>query len=177
MKECVDEATDAEMMKMATDTSASMGGTCSRNDFKKTPTGFESESECAIAGTRFHSKGSFTGDFASAYNGTVTTTMTPLMLGDPTSKTSITAKYIGPCSADMKPGDVILANGMKVNMKKAVADVGKMSERLGKNGASQFGDMERADIAKAMAAAQAELEPEDLQAVQEAMKQLGSMGK
>ncbi|MEY4669483.1 MAG: putative signal peptide protein [Pseudomonadota bacterium] len=177
MKECVDEASDAEMMKMATDTSKSMGGACSKNDFKRTATGFESESECALGGSKFHSKGSFTGDFSTAYTGSVTTTITPPMFGDPTSKTTITAKYLGPCSGDMQPGDVILANGMKMNMKNAAADAQEMAKKLANHAPSQGGAIKGMDMAKAMAAAQAELDPEDLQAMQEAMKELGTMGK
>jgi hypothetical protein len=177
MKECVDEATDAEMMKMATDTSKSLGGACSKNDFRKTPTGFESESECAMGGATIHSKGSFTGDFSTGYQGEITTTMAPPIFGDPTSKTSITAKYLGPCSTDMKPGDVVLANGMKMNMKTAAADAEKMAEKFKKTGEPQLGGMKGMDMAKAMAAAQAELDPEDLKGIQEAMKEMGRMGK
>lgn len=172
MKECVDEATDTAMMKSATDTSKAMGASCSKNEFKPTATGFESESECAMAGTKIHSKGSFTGDFASAYAGSVTTTMTPAMFGEPTSITTISAKHLGPCAADMKPGDVVLANGMKMNMKDAAKDAEGMAATFSKNGGMKGGDM-----AKALAAAQADMDPEDLKAMQEAMSQLGKMGQ
>jgi len=165
MKECVDEATDAEMMKMATDTSKSMGGKCSKNEFRRTASGFETEAECAMGGSTILSKGSFTGDFTTSYQGEVTATMKPAMFGNGTSKTTITAKYLGACTAGMQPGDVTMANGMKMNMKTAAAEAEKMA------------DMSGADIAKAMAAAQAEMDPEDLKAMQEAMKQMGSMGK
>ena len=177
IKECVDGATDADMMKMATDSSQSMGATCSKNEFKKTGTGFESESECSMGGTKIHSKGSFRGDFSTTYQGEVTTTMTPAFFGEPTSTTTFTAQYLGSCPADMKPGDVVLANGMKMNMKEAADNAQKMAAKLAKGGSSQFGGMKGADVAKAMAAAQAELAPEDLQAMQEAMKQLGNMAK
>jgi hypothetical protein len=165
MKECVDEATDAEMMKMATDTSKSMGGTCSKNEFKKTASGFETESDCSMGGSSIVSKGSFSGDFTTSYKGEVTATMKPAPFGNGTSKTTITAKYLGACTAGMQPGDVIMGNGMKMNMKTAAAQAEKMA------------NMNGADIAKAMAAAQAEIDPEDLKAMQEAMKEMGSMGK
>lgn len=29
------------------------------------------------------------------------------------------AKWIGPCTADQKPGDMIMANGMKINITNA----------------------------------------------------------
>ena len=165
MKECVDEATDAEMMKMATDTPKLMGGSCSKNEFKKTASGFETEAECAWGGSTFASKSSFTGDFTTSYKGEVTATMKPAPFGNGTSKTTITAKYLGACTAGMQPGDVVMANGMKMNMKTAAADAEKLA------------GMKGADVAKAMAAAQAEMDPDDLKAMQEAMKQMEDMGK
>ena len=58
-----------------------------------------------------------------------------------------------------------MANGMKMNMKTAAADAEKLA------------GMKGADLAKAMAAAQAEMVPDDLKAMQEAMKQMEDMGK
>ncbi len=130
MKECVDEATDAEMMKMATDATTSMGASCSKNDVRKTASGFESKSECSMAGSKIHTTGSFTGDFTTEYKGEVTTTMTPPLFGQPGSKTTITAKRLGPCAADMKPGDIVMANGMKMNTKDAAADTALDPEDL-----------------------------------------------
>lgn len=165
MKECVDEATDAEMMKMATDTSKSSGGVCSKNEFKKTASGFETESDCSMAGSSIVSKGIFTGDFTTSYKGEVLATMKPAPFGNGTSKTTITATYLGTCTAGMRPGDVIMADGMKMNIKTAAAQGEKIATMNG------------ADVAKAMAAAQAEIDPEDLEAMQEAMKHLADTGK
>ena len=131
-----------------------------------------------MGGTKIYSKGSFRGDFSTTYQGEVTTTMTPALFGEPTSTTTFTAQYLGSCPADMKPGDVVLANGIKMNMKEAADNAQKMAAKLAKGGSSQFGGgMKGDDVAKAMAAAQAELDPQDLQAMQEAMKQLGNMAK
>jgi len=99
------------------------------------------------------------------------------MAGDPTSRTSITAKYTGPCPAGMQAGDIVLANGMKMNMKGAAANAQEMAKNLSKNGAPQLGSMKGAELAKAMAAAQAEIDPEDLKAMQEAMQEMGKMAK
>jgi hypothetical protein len=181
MKECVDEATDAEMMKMATDTSKSMGGACSKNEFKRTSSGFETNSECKMGASTVTSKGLFTGDFATSYKGEVTTNFNPPMFGNGTSKTTITAKYLGACTNGMQPGDVMMANGMKINMKAAAAQADKMAEMAKSGKAGQMHEMGEAmngaDIAKAMAAAQANMDPEDLKAMQEAMKQMGAFGK
>ena len=171
-KECVDQTTDAETIKMATDTSKAMGGSCSKNIFKRTADGFETESVCNVGGSTLSSKGIFTGDFTTSYAGEVTTISTPPLFGNGGSKTTITAKYVGECGADMKPGDVILGNGIKTNIKDAAAQAEKMAQTLknvskGSNEAPFGGD-----IGQAMMAAQGQMKAEDLRAIQDAMKDM-----
>lgn len=177
LKQCVDEATDTEMMNMGAETSKSMGASCAKSEVTRTATGFDNEVECDMGGSKLRSKGSFTGDFSSAFSGTVTTTVTPPLLGAPSTTTTIQAKYLGPCAADMKPGDIILPNGMKTNAKDSAAQAEQMAQKLSKAGIPALGEMKGTDVAKAMAAAQAELDPEDLEAMQEAMKEMGKMGQ
>lgn len=177
LKQCVDEATDTEMMNMGAETSKSMGASCSKSEVTRTATGFENEVECDMDGSKLRSKGSFTGDFSSAFSGTVTTTVTPPLFGAPSTTTTIQAKYVGPCPADMQPGDLILPNGMKTNAKESAAQAESMAQKFSMGKAPQLGDMKGADMAKALAAAQAELDPEDLQAMQEAMKEMGKLGQ
>lgn len=172
MKECVDGATDAETMKMATDSSKAMGGNCSQNSFKRTATGFETESTCTMGGSTISSKGVFTGDFNSEYKGEVVTSFAPPMHGNSGSKTSFTAKRIGDCPSDMKPGDILMANGMKTNMKDAAAQAEKLAKMMNNHGGGKNGAPFGGDINKAMAAAQQHMKPEDLKAMQQAMKEL-----
>ena len=40
----------------------------------------------------------------------------PGMPADGSSQMTITAKWLGPCAAGQKPGDVIMANGMTMNV-------------------------------------------------------------
>ena len=55
-----------------------------------------------------------TGSFDSAYTMTVTAQGTGLPNGGNT--TTMTVKWLGPCAADQKPGDMIMPNGMKINI-------------------------------------------------------------
>lgn len=176
MKECVDQATDAEMLKTAMDTSKAMGGTCSKNTFTRTASGFESESVCTVGGSTISSKGTFTGDFASGYTGEVVTTYNPPLFGNGGSKTTFTAKHLGPCGADMKPGDIIMANGMKPNMKDAAAQAEKLSKTLKNLGGSEKGAPFGGDMGQAMMAAQGQMKAEDLKAMQDALKQMEQAG-
>jgi hypothetical protein len=173
MKECVDGSTDAKLMEMGADMSKSMGGACSKNEFKKTASGFESTSECSIMGSKMTSKGSFTGDFVKTYSGEITTSFSPPMFGQKQSTTKISAKHIGPCSSDMKPGDVIMANGMKMNMNEAAENVKGSAQRLKNANFGNVADQSEINPQAAVAEAMKDMDPEALEMMNQAMQQMG----
>jgi hypothetical protein len=78
---------------------------------------FESECNMGSGGTTV-SKGVASGDFNSAYKVAVDTVTTgaaaPQMNG--TRKMTMTATWTGPCPAGVRPGDMQLAGGMKINV-------------------------------------------------------------
>ncbi len=45
----------------------------------------------------------------------------PPLMGRSESATTMEAKWIGPCKADQKPGDMVMPNGTKVNMLEMMA--------------------------------------------------------
>jgi hypothetical protein len=57
----------------------------------------------------------FTGD--TAYHTEANTKIDPPIEGHAASTVMQDAKWTGPCGADMQPGDVILGNGMKMNVR------------------------------------------------------------
>ncbi len=91
---------------------------CSKNDIRKTATGYVTDSVCSIGGMSMTSHSETTGDFNSAYTvkSTSNTKGGPAgMAGD--STTVIEAKWVGACKADQKPGDIMMPGGMKMNIK------------------------------------------------------------
>lgn len=56
-----------------------------------------------------------TGNFDSAYRVESKSTFDPPLRGKTESTNVMEAKWTGPCKPDMKPGDVIMPNGVKVN--------------------------------------------------------------
>ena len=113
MQHCTDETTDKDM---ATSFSPMAKEMCSKQDIQKTATGYITDSVCGIAGMSITSHAEITGDFNSAY--TVKTTSHADRGGAARDTTAIIdAKWLGPCKADQKPGDVIMAGGMKMNIK------------------------------------------------------------
>jgi hypothetical protein len=64
------------------------------------------------------SKGSASGDFSSKYVVHTETDITgaPMERANGHHVMDVTAEWKGPCPSDMKPGDVVMGNGYKVNM-------------------------------------------------------------
>ncbi len=111
-RQCIDEATDAKLQNMGTQ----MGQMCTKQEARREGDAWVSEAECDMAGSRIHSKTVFRGDFTSNYQGDVSATYDPPLMGKREGKTKISAKWIGPCAGDHKPGDIILPDGQKMNL-------------------------------------------------------------
>jgi hypothetical protein len=115
MKQCVDAATDAQMQSFGASMGAKM---CSEQTVKRDGDDIISDAVCRIGPIAMRTHSVTTGDFNSAY----TTKTTSKQEGGPTlpglgdSTTVIEARWIGPCEADQRPGDVILGNGVKLNI-------------------------------------------------------------
>ena len=134
---------DAETDKLMSATGGSMvQDMCSKPDVKKTGDTFVVDSTCKIGPYASSSQAVVSGDFNSAYTVKVASkreggTAPPGMPADGTSNMTMEAKWLGPCKADQKPGDMIMANGQKMN----IGDIQKLRgaadamRRLGAPGA------------------------------------------
>jgi hypothetical protein len=115
MQHCTDESTDKEMSAAV----APMGkDLCSKQDIRKTATGYVSDSVCGVAGISITSHAEIIGDFNSAY----TVKSSSHSEGGPTGKprdttTTIEAKWLGACKADQKAGDIMMPGGLKMNIR------------------------------------------------------------
>ncbi|MBV9555701.1 MAG: DUF3617 family protein [Pseudolabrys sp.] len=91
---------------------------CSKLTFDKTPTGYTFDSTCQMDGGTIQTHGIVTGSFDSAYQMDMTTKhLGSVPAGMPAeSHMTIDAKWISACGAGMRPGDVLMANGMKMNV-------------------------------------------------------------
>ncbi|WP_454616922.1 DUF3617 domain-containing protein [Bradyrhizobium cenepequi] len=115
MQHCTDETTDKDM---STAVSPMAKDICSKQEIQKTATGYVSDSVCGAAGFTVTSHAEITGDFNSAYTVKTTSHADRGSAGAARDTTAtIEAKWLGPCKADQKTGDVIMAGGMKMNIK------------------------------------------------------------
>jgi hypothetical protein len=109
VQQCVDPETDAIMQSSASNIGSQ---NCSKRDVVKSGDKMTIDSVCTVAGKEATSHAVVTGSFDSAY------TMMVASKSDagPINMT-IAGKWLGPCEAGQKPGDLILPGGMKINLR------------------------------------------------------------
>jgi hypothetical protein len=111
---CTDAAVEKSMSAFGQNMAQS---TCSKNQIRKTPTGFAFDSTCKVGSSVVNSTGTATGDFNSAYVVDVSSKSTPPMVpGKGETHMKIAAKWLGPCPAGRKAGDMVMPGGMVVNI-------------------------------------------------------------
>jgi hypothetical protein len=120
MKTCLDAATDRKMKWWGAQAPGGGKSDCAEQRVTMHPGGgWDFRAVCAMgqSGT-VTSDGSATGDFSSHYTvaATSVTAGSPMPQANGTHKTTIEATWTGPCPADMKPGDMELPGGMRINV-------------------------------------------------------------
>ncbi len=116
---CIDAETDKLMNSIGGNMRGDM---CSKQDVQKVGATIVVDSVCKIGPITTTSHGVVSGDFSSAYTVKVTSKREgipaiPGMPADGTTNMTIDAKWTGPCAADQKPGDMIMAGGRKINIR------------------------------------------------------------
>ncbi|HZP11742.1 MAG TPA: DUF3617 family protein [Nevskiaceae bacterium] len=110
---CIDEKTDDAVQQQVTSAAKQ---TCSKQDVRKSGREIVVDSVCKFGDSTATTHSVFTGSFDSAYKVQTKSSYDPPMMGMKEASALIEAKWLGPCKADQKPGDMILGNGMKINM-------------------------------------------------------------
>jgi hypothetical protein len=114
MQMCIDAATDAEMYKFGMSASRGM---CDKQEIARSGSTVTVDSTCKLGESRIttHTVIAYDGD--TAYRTEAKSKFDPPMMGRSESTTTQDAKWVGPCPADMQPGDMLMEKGMKINIK------------------------------------------------------------
>lgn len=110
---CIDEKTDNAVQQQ---TAGMTRQSCSSQDVKKSGGQTIVDSVCKFGDTTATTHSVFTGSFDSSYRVDTRSTYEPPLAGMKEGGAVIEAKWLGPCKPDQRPGDMILGNGMKINM-------------------------------------------------------------
>jgi Protein of unknown function (DUF3617) len=111
VQQCIDPTTDVMLQSIAGPFNPAA---CERSDVQHQAGTTTIDFKCTVAGKPATAHSIVTGNLDSAY----TITVTAQSDGIPKGKMVMTmdGKWLGPCAADQKPGDVILSNGVKINI-------------------------------------------------------------
>ena len=109
VQQCIDASTDQMLQSNAGPFSAAA---CSEREVKKSDSAMTIDSRCTLSGKPGSAHAVVTGSLDSAY----TMTVTAEGGGLPAVKMTIESKWLGACAADQKPGDVMMAGGVKINV-------------------------------------------------------------
>jgi hypothetical protein len=109
VQQCIDAATDQMLQSSAGPFSAPL---CTGREVTKSDTGMTIDTHCSLNGKPANAHAVVSGSFDSAYTMTVTAEGGVL----PPVKMTIDGKWLGACTAGQQPGDVVMANGVKVNI-------------------------------------------------------------
>ncbi len=113
MTMCVDQNSDADWMQGGRQMSQAQ---CSKQEHKVERDRVTFSSVCNLGKTTATTQGVATGDFGKEYKVETKSTYEPPIGAMKDASTTITAKWLGPCKAGQRPGDVIMPNGMTMNM-------------------------------------------------------------
>jgi hypothetical protein len=112
IKRCADHATDMLAASLA---SGWAEETCTKRDLKREGETLVIESICKVGSAQTHTHVEIAGSFEDSY------TMKVLARREgaaaETREIAIEAKWLGPCAADQKPGDIILPGGITMNVR------------------------------------------------------------
>ena len=111
IQQCIDATTDQMMQSSA---GPFAPAACPERDVQNSVNSITIDSVCTVGGKTATAHSVVTGSFDSAYTMTVTSQSEDI----PGGKMIMTmdAKWLGPCTADQKPGDIVMGNGVKVNL-------------------------------------------------------------
>ena len=111
IRQCIDATTDQMMQSSAGPYSLAA---CPKRDVQSSVDSTTIDSTCTVGGKTATVHTVVTGSFDSAY----TMTATSLSEDLPGGKMIMTmeGKWLGPCAADQKPGDMIMSNGRTINL-------------------------------------------------------------
>ncbi len=119
MKQCTDA--DSDKLMNTNFGGGTPGMTCAKQDFQQVGPVMTMDSVCTFGGATTTSHAVITGSFDSAYTIQVASKREggpPLPGVKPGAETHMTiaGKWLGPCDKGQRPGDVVMANGMTMNV-------------------------------------------------------------
>ena len=111
IRQCIDAATDQMLQSIAGPFNPA---SCPEPIVQSSTNSTTIEFKCTVGGKPATAHSVITGSLDSAYTMTVTAQSDQIAGGGITM--TMEGKWLGACAADQKPGDIVLGNGVKINV-------------------------------------------------------------
>lgn len=108
---CIDEKTDDLTRQLAAGAVP-----CSKQDIRREGDRYVAESVCRIGDTTATTRTVFSGKFDSAYQADIDAKYSPPLMGMSEGRSTVSARWLGPCRAGQRPGDITMPNGTVINL-------------------------------------------------------------
>jgi len=108
---CIDEKTDDLTRQLAAGSV-----TCSKQDIRREGDRYVAESVCRIGDSTATTRAVFSGKFDSAYQADIEAKYSPPLMGMSEGRSTVGARWLGPCRAGQRPGDITMPNGTVINL-------------------------------------------------------------
>jgi hypothetical protein len=108
---CIDEKTDDLTRQLAAGSIS-----CSKQDLRREGDRYVSESICRIGDSTATTRAVFSGTFDSAYQADIEAKYSPPLMGMSEGRSTMSARWLGPCRAGQRPGDITMPNGTVINV-------------------------------------------------------------
>ena len=122
MQQCIDAASDKALRDMGQGMGKDL---CSKQELSSDGGKLVMDSVCKIGTTTATSHAVMTGDFSSTYRMESKSTYSPPLMGRTEGTSVMEAKWVGPCKPGQKPGDMVMSNGMTMNVLDMMGGRGK----------------------------------------------------
>ncbi|MET3497210.1 DUF3617 domain-containing protein [Variovorax boronicumulans] len=122
IQQCIDAASDKALRDMGQGMGKDM---CARQDLRTEGGKLVMDSVCKIGTTTATSRAVMTGDFSASYRMESTSTYNPPLMGRTEGSSVMEARWVGPCKPGQKPGDMVMSNGMTMNVLDMMGGRGK----------------------------------------------------
>lgn len=125
IQQCIDRNTDSLLQQRVANEKAD----CSAIDVRRDGERVTLHAVCRIEGTTATSDASYTGNFASGYQGEMRSRYEPPLYGISETRMTQVARWLGACKPGQKPGDVIMPDRGSLNINELLKDP-RVSEAL-----------------------------------------------
>jgi hypothetical protein len=90
--------------------------TCTKQDLRREGDRYISDSVCRIGDSTATTRAVISGNFETAYRADIQAKYSPPLMGMSEGRSTMSARWLGPCRAGQRAGDIVMPGGSTINL-------------------------------------------------------------